>query len=188
MLTTVGVLNVLLSYPSVKNKGGQIAILYDTCHHYPWAYVHHHKLHVRTAPFKHIGKSEITMLVKMFNQMMVNTTNEIVSTISVSNPSSSNSSSNKLEYTMKKAYTQPPHIVGEISSQVMRWWIGWAERPCALVTAPHLNWSHTSIMLKFWMQRIHNAKLCTLRIWLFSYLHFKNCFISIHRSNQYYWC
>jgi hypothetical protein len=72
------------------------------------------------APFKHIGKSEIAMLVKMFDQMMANNTNEIVSTISVSNPSSSNSSSNKLEYTMKQVYTQPPHIVGEISSQVMR--------------------------------------------------------------------
>ena len=115
-------------------------MLYDIHRRYPWAYVHRHKLQGWTAPFKHTGQSEITMWVKMIDQMMVNATNEIAPTNSVPNPLSSN----KLEYTMKQVYTRPLHIVADnfFSRDVLM--DGSAERnmgsrPRAHMTASHLN-------------------------------------------------
>ncbi len=52
--------------------------------------------------------------------MTVDATNEIAPTISVPNPSSSNN----FEYTMKKVYTRPPHIVADnffLSDALMEW-------------------------------------------------------------------
>mgnify|MGYP006199996059 CR=1 FL=1 len=97
-------------------------MLYDIHHRYPRAYVHRHKLHVRTAPFKHTGQSEVTMLVKMIDQMTVDGTNDDAPKISIPNPSSSNN----FEYTMKKVYTKPPHIVADnfFSSDALMDWLG----------------------------------------------------------------
>jgi len=97
-------------------------MLYDIHRRYPRAYVHRHKLHVRTAPFKQTGQSEVTMLVKMVDEMTVTATNNVAPTISVPNPSSSN----KLEYTMKQVYKKPPHIVADnfFSSDALMDWLG----------------------------------------------------------------
>ena len=80
-------------------------MLYDIHHRYPQAYVHRHKLHVRTAPFKHMGQSEVTMLVKMVDQITVDGTNENAPTISIPNPSSSNN----FEYTKESVYETSAH-------------------------------------------------------------------------------
>ena len=97
-------------------------MLYDIHHRYPRAYVHRHKLHVRTAPFKHTGQSEVTMLVKLVDQMTVDGTSDDAPKISIPNPSSSNN----FEYTMKKVYTKPPHIVADnfFSSDALMDWLG----------------------------------------------------------------
>ena len=101
-------------------------MLYDISRRYPRAYVHRHKLHVRHAPFTQVGQSEIVMLVEQVDKMtkkaeMEGDTgndedNSTQCTMSIPNPSGLNS----MTYTLKKVFTQPPHITADnfFSSEV----------------------------------------------------------------------
>ena len=50
---------------------GEIAMIYDINRHYLRAYVHRHKLHPRTEPFKAVGQSKVVMLVTMLDKLIM---------------------------------------------------------------------------------------------------------------------
>jgi hypothetical protein len=107
-------------------------MLYDISRRYPRAYVHRHKLHVRHAPFTQVGQSEMVMLVEQVDKMtkkaeMEGDTgndedNSTQCTMSIPNPSGLNS----MTYTLKKVFTQPPHITADnfFSSENLMDWLG----------------------------------------------------------------
>lgn len=102
--------------------GGQIAMLFDINRRYPRAYVHRHKLHTRTAPFKAVGQSEIVMLVGMIDSLVEGEAQIDPQKITIANPSGGC----RLEFALKPVYSKPPHITADnfFSSDAMMDWLG----------------------------------------------------------------
>ena len=80
-------------------------MIYDIHRRYPRAYVHRHKCHVRTAPFKSVGQSEVVMLVGQLDQLIRGNAKEPTTTLK--NPCTMMD----MVYKMKTIYEKPPHIV-----------------------------------------------------------------------------
>ena len=87
------------------DRGGQLAMIYDINRRYPRGYVHRHKCHVREAPFKSVGQSEVVMLVAQLDRMV--TGNGMEPTTTLQHPTTGKD----VVYKMKTIYDKPPHIV-----------------------------------------------------------------------------
>lgn len=97
-------------------------MLFDINRRYPRAYVHRHKLHTRTPPFKAVGQSEIVMLVGMIDSLVEGNAQVDQQKITITNPCGGN----RLEFAMKQVYSKPPHITADnfFSSDAMMDWLG----------------------------------------------------------------
>ena len=84
-------------------------MLFDINRRYPRAYVHRHKLHTRTAPFKAVGQSEIVMLVGMIDSLVEGEAQINRQKITITNPSGGC----RLEFALKPVYSKPPHITAD---------------------------------------------------------------------------
>ena len=82
-------------------------MIYDINGRYPRGYVHRHKCHTRTAPFKQVGQSEVIMMVEMLDKLIVGTA--VQPTTTLMHPTTGVEE----VYLQKKIYTKPPHIVAD---------------------------------------------------------------------------
>ena len=82
-------------------------MIYDIHRRYPRGYVHRHKCHVRTAPFKSVGQSEVVMLVGQLDRLIKG--NGEVPTTTLKSPTNGID----MVYTMKTIYDKPPHIIAD---------------------------------------------------------------------------
>jgi len=82
-------------------------MIYDIHRRYPRGYVHRHKCHVRTAPFKSVGQSEVVMLVGQLDRLIKG--NGEVPTTTLKSPTSGMD----MVHTMKSIYDKPPHIIAD---------------------------------------------------------------------------
>lgn len=96
-------------------------MIYDINNRFPRAYVHRHKLHQRTAPFKAMGPSEVTMLVAQLDSLIIGPSAQGPTT-TLKNPTTGVNT----VYQQKVIYTKPPHITADnfFTSDAIMDWLG----------------------------------------------------------------